>query len=91
MERLIAQVKKYPLIAATSIVVLGTLFGTFFGWAYAYQAAHEITKIRTDDPNDPLDMLPLVVSMYVAMVFFGGAIEGLFTVSIVYILNLTRV
>src|SRR5437868_1915276 len=62
MERLIAQVKKYPLIAAMSIVVLGTLLGTFFGWAYAYQAAHDIRKIRSGDPNDPLDMLPLVAS-----------------------------
>jgi hypothetical protein len=91
MERLIAQVKKYPLIAAMSIVALGTLLGTFFGWAYAYQAAHDITRIRSDDPNDPLDMLPLVVSMYLAMGFFGGAIAGLFTGTIVYILNRKRV
>ena len=90
MERLVTQVKKHPLIAAMIIVALGIFLGTFFGWAYARQAAYEIAKIRNDNPSDPLDMLPSVVSMYLAMGFFGGAIAGLFTGSIVYLLNRKR-
>ena len=91
MERLVALVRKHPLLAASIIVLLGVLLGTFFGWAFAYDAAKSISEgARRDNPNDPLDMLPLVVFTYLAMGFCGGAIAGLLTGSIVYFLNRKR-
>ena len=88
MERIVAFVKKRPLGAAIIITVLGILVGTFFGWAFAYEAARDISEgVRRDRPSDPLDMLPFVVLGYLALGFIGGAIVGLFTASIVYFFN----
>jgi len=88
VERLVAIVKRHPLPAAIAIVVLGTMLGTLFGWAYAYQAVDDITKARR--PGDPLDMLTFVALMYLALGFFGGALAGLFAGSVVYFLNRKR-
>jgi len=92
VERLVALVKKHPLLSALVIVLLGVLLGTSVGWAFAYDAARSISEnVRRDNPNDPLDMLPLVVLMYLAMGFCGGAIAGLLTGGIVYFFNRKRV
>jgi hypothetical protein len=89
MERLVALVKKQPLLSALVIVLLGVLLGTSAGWAFAYDAARSISEGARND--DPLDMLPFVVFMYLAMGFCGGAIAGLLTGGIVYFFNRKRV
>jgi hypothetical protein len=79
VDRLEAFVKKQPLLSALVIVLLGIVLGTFFGWVSAVEAARNISEgVRRDNPNDPLDMLPLVVFGYLAIGFCGGALTGLF-------------
>jgi hypothetical protein len=91
VDRLEALVKKQPLLSAILIVLLGMVLGTLCGWAFAVEAARDISEgVRRDNPNDPLDMLPLVVFGYLAIGFCGGALTGLFAGSIVYVLNRKR-
>jgi hypothetical protein len=86
-----ALVKRQPLLCALLIVFLGILLGTFLGWAFAFEAARNISEgVRRDNPNDPLDMVHLVIFGYVAIGFCAGALAGVFAGSIVYFLNRKR-
>jgi len=81
-------VKNHPLAAGMIIVLLSALLGAVAGLLFAFEATLSITAgVRADNPRDPLDMLPSVQFMYIALGFCGGGIVGLFAGSVVYIAN----
>ena len=88
MYDLAERVKNHPLAAGMIITLLCALLGAVAGLLFAFEATQSITEgVRANHPRDPLDMLPFVQFMYVALGFCGGAIVGLFGGSVVYIAN----
>jgi ammonia channel protein AmtB len=85
---LAVRVKNHPLAAGVITVLLCIVLGTVAGLLFAIEAARSITEGAR--AGDPLDMLPFVTFMYVALGFCGGAIVGLFAGSAVYFGNRQR-
>ena len=88
MKNLDVTVKNHPLAAGMIIVLLCSLLGAVAGWLFAFEATRSIAEgVRADNPQDPLDMLPFVQFMYIALGSCGGAIVGMFAGGVVYFAN----
>jgi hypothetical protein len=91
MDGLEKRVKDHPLVAGMVIILPGMLIGTAVGLLFGYEAERSITEgARASNPNDPLDMLPLVVFGYIVLGFCGGTLAGLLVAGIVYFTNRQR-